>query len=66
MTAHIRSGKLSGILLADEFRPIDGAGSTGLVEEIHHGTAQVEVLVYLPVDTAEGFPVTVEIKVNRM
>ena len=48
-------------ILVYEFRTGDAALRTGLVQEVHHGAAQRQFLVHLPVDAAEGFPSAVEV-----
>ena len=50
-----------GLVLGDELGSCYAALGAGLVEEVDHGAAQRETLVDLPVDTAKGLPVAIEI-----
>ena len=50
-----------GFVLGDEFRSCDASLGAGLVEEVHYGAAQCEAFVHLPVHSAEGLPVAVEV-----
>src|SRR5574344_1054605 len=49
------------LLLGDEFSTCDAALGTSLVEEVDNCATEREMLVHIPVHTAKGLPVTIEV-----
>ena len=62
IAAHILAGILASLFLRDKLRAADGSLCSLLIQEVDDAHAETEFLVDIPVDAAEGFPMTVKVE----
>lgn len=62
VSAHVVVVELSRFFFAQQFRSVDGAAGSFLVQEVDYRRSHGEVLVHFPVHSTEGFPASVEVQ----